>query len=208
MDGKWGIKMMAEVSAPRVPEKTSADVSGNRSFDPRKPIDCTQNPEVKSSSAFDPRKPIDVTGSKDRVQKEKGEFAFSEKIESYIKSKEERTIYKNADLQEKTVGDKLCLVRNNNDIDWKQKDPFGRTNYERTIQGLSPFNKDNKVIELHHIGQSPNSQLAELTPEEHRGRGTDSILHDKTCVSTIDREQFAKERAEHWKTRAAESEGI
>lgn len=81
---------------------------------------------------------------------------------------------------------------------------MGRTNRERAEQGLSPINKDGKVIELHHIGQHADSPLAELTTEEHRGKGNDTILHNKTKESEIDRQAFAKERNEHWEARANE----
>lgn len=92
------------------------------------------------------------------------------------------------------------------DIDWNQKDAMGRTNKERAEQGLSPINKDGKIIELHHIGQHADSPLAELTQEEHRGKGNDSILHDKTKESEIDRQAFGNERSSHWESRANESE--
>ena len=37
---------------------------------------------------------------------------------------------------------------------------------------------------------------------EHRGKGNDGILHDKRRESEIDRNEFNKERKEHWKDRA------
>ena len=100
------------------------------------------------------------------------------------------------------IGGKKCLIRN--DIEWEQKDAMGRTNRERAEQGLSPINKEGKVIELHHIGQHADSPLAELTPQEHRGKGNDIILHDKTKESEIDRQFFAGERSIHWEVRANE----
>lgn len=114
----------------------------------------------------------------------------------------EYEIYRDAGLQEAEIGGKKCLIRS--DIDWAQKDAMGRTNRERAEQGLSPINKDGKVIELHHIGQHADSPLAELTPEEHRGKGNDTILHDKTKESEIDRQAFAVERSAHWEARANE----
>ena len=47
-----------------------------------------------------------------------------------------------------------------------------------------------------------DSPLAELTRDEHRGKGNDTVLHNKQKESEINREDFAKERAEHWKARA------
>lgn len=133
----------------------------------------------------------------------KEETGWSDEIIDAMGSWDEYQIYKHAGLQEAEIGGKKCLIRD--DIDWEQKDAMGRTNRERAEQGLSPINKDGKVIELHHIGQRFDSSLAELTQEEHRGKGNDTILHDKTKESEIDRQAFAGERSNHWAARAAES---
>lgn len=134
----------------------------------------------------------------------KEETGWSDEIVDAIGSWKEYEIYKNANLVEAEIDGKKCLIRN--DINWNQKDEMGRTNKERAEQGLSPINKDGKVIELHHIGQHSNSPLAELTQEEHRGKGNDGILHDKTKESEINRQTFAEERSNHWSARAQESE--
>ena len=133
----------------------------------------------------------------------KEETGWSDEVDA-IGSWKEYEIYKNANLIEAEIDGKKCLIRN--DINWNQKDEMGRTNKERAEQGLSPINKDGKVIELHHIGQHSNSPLAELTQEEHRGKGNDGILHDKTKESEINRQAFAEERSNHWSARAQESE--
>lgn len=130
------------------------------------------------------------------------ETGWSDKIIDDIGSWKEYEIYKNAGLVEAEIGGKKCLIRN--DIDWNKKDAFGRTNKERAEQGLSPLNKDGKLIELHHIGQHADSPLAELTWEEHRGKGNDGILHNKNVNSEIDRTAFANERSQHWQARVNE----
>lgn len=140
-----------------------------------------------------------LTDENVEANKEGAEAGWSDEIVDAISCQEEYEIYKNADLTEMEVGGKTCLVRN--DIDWEQKDAMGRTNKERAEQGLSPVNKDGKAIELHHIGQRADSPLAELTTQEHRGKGNDTILHDKTKESEIDRTAFATERSEHWEAR-------
>ena len=136
----------------------------------------------------------------------KEETRWYDEIIDAIGSWKEYEIYKNASLVEAEIDGKKCLIRN--DIDWNQKDEMGRTNKERAEQGLSPINKDRKVIELHHIGQHSNSPLAELTQEEHRGKGNDTILHDKTKETEINRQEFARERSNHWVARAQEREGL
>lgn len=159
--------------------------------------------DVENSSEADDSDENAKEGLTDEEKaKIKEETGWSDEIIDAIGSMEEYEIYKNAGLQEAEIGGKKCLIRN--DIDWDQKDLMGRTNRERAEQGLSPINKDGKVIELHHIGQHADSPLAELTPEEHRGKGNDNILHDKTKESEIDRQVFAGERSGHWEARANE----
>lgn len=135
----------------------------------------------------------------EQKQRIKEETGWSNEIIDAISSWQEYEIYKNAGLVESEIGGKKCLIRN--DIDWTQKDAFGRTNKERAEQGLSPINKDGKPIELHHIGQHADSPLAELTQEEHRGKGNDGILHNKNIESEINRTAFANERSQHWQAR-------
>ena len=134
----------------------------------------------------------------------KEETGWSDEIINAVSSREEAEVYKNAGLVETEISGKQCLIKT--DIDWEQKDAMGRTNKERADQGLSPIN-GGEAIELHHIGQHANSPLAELTREEHRGKGNDAILHDKTKESEIDRQAFAGEKNNHWMERAKECEG-
>ena len=44
--------------------------------------------------------------------------------------------------------------------------------------------------------------------EQHRGTGNDTILHDKSKESEIDRNEFGKERRDHWKDRVNSMEGV
>lgn len=134
---------------------------------------------------------------KEELQQKTG---WSDEVINSIRSKEEAEAYIKAGLTEVEINGKKCLVKS--DIDWNQTDAMGRTNKERAEMGLAPLNQEGNPIELHHIGQHPDSPLAELTPDEHRGKGNDTILHDKTKSSEIDRQAFAVERSEHWRSRA------
>lgn len=126
---------------------------------------------------------------------------YSDKINEHIATEEELDIYENAEIDEATINDKAALIRK--DIDYDQVDEdTGETNLEKMEKGKAPLDKDGNPIELHHIGQKSDSPLAELTRDEHRGKGNDSVLHDKTQNSEIDRKEFSKEKAEHWKARA------
>lgn len=176
----------------QIEDQSSLHLVPERRFDidrPHAPVERVDEPEKKGLTPEE----------KKEIQEETG---WPDEIIDKIGSMEEYEIYKNAGLQAQEIDGRWCLVRG--DIDWDQVDEMGRTNQERADQGLSPINKDGKVIELHHIGQHADSPLAELTPEEHRGQGNDTILHDKSKETEIDRTVFARERSDHWDSRAHE----
>lgn len=128
------------------------------------------------------------------------EKGWSKEILDSIGSEAEAEIYENAPVEPAQVNEKDVLIRT--DIDYNQKDIFGRTNLERMQLGLAPLDSEGKPIELHHIGQKQDSPLSELSRDEHRGKGNDNVLHNKLKESEIDREDFDKERQDHWKARA------
>ena len=127
---------------------------------------------------------------------------WSSSIVDNIRSMDEAEIYLDAKLQEKVVGGQICLVRP--DLDMNQRDEEGLTNAELIELGLSPVAPDGKSYELHHVGQKDDSPLAELTFQEHRGRGTDSVMHDKQKSSEIDRTAFGRIREAHWSARLSD----
>lgn len=130
------------------------------------------------------------------------EEGYSDEVIDSIGSEEEATIYQDAGLECQTVNGKDALV--NDDIDLEQTDALGNTNLERMEMGKPPLDANGKPIELHHIGQKADSPLAELTHEQHMGGGNNTVLHDTSKESEIDRGSFAKERECHWKARAEE----
>lgn len=138
----------------------------------------------------------------EQKQEIKEKTGWSDEIIDAIGSMEEAEIYMDAGLQEAEIDGKKCLIRA--DIDMDQTDEDGFSNRERMERGRPPITKDGQEVELHHIGQKPDSPLAELTTQEHRGVGNDTILHDKSKESEIDRNEFSKERKSHWKSRAEE----
>lgn len=157
---------------------------------------------LKSSEPLSVEKTPMNDDDKSKLKDDKG---WSDKIVDAIGSKEESDIYKDANLSENEVNGENCLTKDN--IDWGSKDALGRTNKERAEQGLAPLDEKGKPIELHHIGQKNDGPLAELKVDEHRGKGNDGILHDKTKESEIDRKAFDEKREDHWKARANEIGG-
>ncbi|MBJ2258079.1 MULTISPECIES: HNH/ENDO VII family nuclease [Pseudomonas] len=119
-------------------------------------------------------------------------------------SEAEARIYEDANLEPAVVNGRDVLIRT--DIDYEQEDFDGNTNLERMKMGKAPLDATNRPIELHHIGQQQDSPLAELTCKEHSANGNDNVLHNKQKESEINREDFSKERKEHWKARAEQVE--
>lgn len=152
-------------------------------------------------------KPFEELGKKRELTEEekqriKEETGWSDEIIDAIRTMREYEVYKAAGLKEAEIGGKKCLIRD--DIDWNQVDEKGRTNQERVERGLAPLDKNGNAIELHHIGQHADSPLAELTVEQHRGTGNDTILHDKSIQTETHGEgnNWDNERQTYWKNRA------
>lgn len=140
------------------------------------------------------------------------ETGWSDEVVDAIKTPEEAQVYKDAGLKE--VNGNLERT----DIDWDAKIPQdridrmrsmfgdevadkwqGKTNLDLIKEGKAPYGSDGEWINLHHVGQKADSPLAELTNTEHKTY--DSILHDKTKTSEIERPIFRKEREEYWRNR-------
>lgn len=157
--------------------------------------------EGKKTGSNDIKSPPKNGLSKEAKSSMIASTGWSSKIVNSIGSELEYKIYQGAKLREQIVNSKECLVKK---INWNKVDQFGRTNRERGKIGLAPLDDNGTPLELHHIGQKDDSPLAELSIKEHRGKGNDIILHDKTKETEIDRIKFANERIKHWETRAME----
>ena len=184
-----------------------------------KNLDLTNSTIEKESNAF--LKDFRNSEMSDLLK----DTGWNHEIIDSIRSFEEGEIYKNANLQEGIVNDRLCLQ--NPEINWDQTtriytnadyeamskgelpfgfgqldDIFSMTNKERALNGMAPLDSNGQAFELHHIGQRMDSALAELRSEQHRGPGNDAILHEKNAPSQIDRNAFQSERSDYWKARA------
>lgn len=111
----------------------------------------------------------------------------------------EKKLYSELPLEVGATDDREALHRT--DIDFLGLDQNEKCNLD-TMQEGSPPQLNGESVELHHIGQSMDAPLAELTPEEHRGKGNFSILHNLTKDSEIDRATFDKEKNHYWRVRA------
>ena len=166
--------------------------------DKQKLLSIGNNDNESSPVAHFVRSEIDTEVENKKIE-EKSEY--SNEVNEYIATQAELELYQEANLEETQIDEKKALTRT--DINSEQIDEnTGETNLERMQKGKPPLDKDGNPIELHHIGQESDSPLAELTKNEHRGKGNDGVLHDKTEDTKIDRKAFEKEKVDHWKARA------
>ena len=142
----------------------------------------------------------------------KEETGWSDEIIENIQNMKQYEILKNAGLVEVEINGRKCLIKENIDLDYKDED--GISNGDRIARGLAPLDsKTGKPIELHHLGQKPDSPLVELTEEEHRtgeyedGKKNQSLWHDNTIESEVHGEDsnWDQIRKAHWKIRAETS---
>ena len=159
----------------------------------------TNNP----NDVTDPTQETKSEGLTDQEKQEiKEKTGWSDKIVDAIRTKEEAQVYIDAGLVEGEVNGKPALLQPKIDgkacnepkwPDWNNKD--------LAEEGYPPRDKKGRPYELHHIGQNPDSPLAELTYEQHHSDGNFKILHTFD-ESSIDRIQFNKERKEYWSERS------
>lgn len=150
--------------------------------------------------------------SDDQKQEIKDKTGWSDNVVERIKSVQEAQVYIDAGLKE--VNGNLERT----DIDWDAKIPenkiermrslygdevadkwAGKTNIDLIREGKAPYGPDGEQINLHHVGQKPDSPLAELCYTEHKQN--DVILHDKLKSSEIERPVFRTERKQYWQER-------
>jgi len=91
---------------------------------------------------------------------------------------------------------------NNSIFDPYFVDKQGRTNIQRMKQGLAPIGTDGKSVNLHHIDQTNNGPVMEITATEHQQNY--SKLHTNVGKSPfqINRSEFNSWRRGYWKWRS------
>ncbi|WP_208436693.1 DUF637 domain-containing protein, partial [Bartonella tribocorum] len=88
-------------------------------------------------------------------------------------------------------------------VKWRvnKKDVWG-TNVERMRARRAPIGFDGRPVELHHLSQTPEGPIAEMSYEFHKKYT--SVIHNnpQKHQSLIERKKFEKQREEYWKERA------
>ena len=90
----------------------------------------------------------------------------------------------------------------NNTFDPKLVDKQGRTNVQRMEQGLAPIGTDGKSVNIHHIDQTNNGPVMEITATQHQQNYGE--LHSNTgqMPSQINRPEFNSWRRGYWEWRS------
>lgn len=193
---------MGEVSEAQSPlaelSKNSEVLSPDELDSPIESINESRSPESTDADA-DCKKEGLTDEEKQDIKEKTG---WSDKIVDAIRSMDEAKIYMDAGLVEGEINGKPALIQPKIDgsacneskwPDWSNK--------ELAEEGYPPRDENGRPYELHHIGQNPDSPLAELTYEQHHCNGNFKILHTFD-ESTIDRMEFNRERAEYWMERS------
>jgi A nuclease of the HNH/ENDO VII superfamily with conserved LHH len=94
------------------------------------------------------------------------------------------------------------VYRRNDLIDPAKVDKVGRTNLERMADGLAPIGPDGKSVNLHHMIQTQDGPIAELTATFHQQNHKAIHLNPSSIPSGIDRREFDAWRARYWMDRA------
>ncbi|MEO1006946.1 MAG: HNH/ENDO VII family nuclease [Planctomycetota bacterium] len=91
-------------------------------------------------------------------------------------------------------------------IDPSRVDARGRTNLERMQRGLAPLGPDNKSINLHHLTQTQDGAIAEVSQTFHQQNYGTLHINPNTIPSGIDRIEFNAWRDKYWRDRARDFE--
>lgn len=121
------------------------------------------------------------------------QFLFPRKISSL-----EKNILKNSKI--KNVYNKHVAQRDN--IIDNTVQCSGKTSCGSMKLGNAPFDKNCKVIQLHHVSQEEDGIIMEILFDEHSQNYSD--LHNHTNMSEIQRSDFDKWRRQYWQKRATQ----
>jgi hypothetical protein len=92
-------------------------------------------------------------------------------------------------------------------IDPNAVDALGRTNLQRMQSGLAPLGPDGESLNLHHLLQTQDGPLAEMTQTFHQQNSSVIHINDNSIPSGINRSAFNSWRQQYWINRAQDFGG-
>jgi A nuclease of the HNH/ENDO VII superfamily with conserved LHH len=87
-------------------------------------------------------------------------------------------------------------------------DSRGRTNLQRMQKGVAPIGPDGQSINLHHMIQTQDGAIAEVTQTFHQQNYGALHINPNTIPSGIDRDAFDAWKRQYWIARAKELGGL
>lgn len=90
------------------------------------------------------------------------------------------------------------VYQRNDIIDPNKVDALGRTNLQRMKDGLAPIGPNGKSVNLHHMTQTNDSAIAEITQTFHQQNSKVIHINPNTIPSGIDRNAFNIWKYSYW----------
>ena len=94
------------------------------------------------------------------------------------------------------------VTMDNSTFDPNFVDKQGRTNVQRMEQGLAPIGTDGKSVNIHHIDQTNNGPVMEITATEHQQNYSKLHTNIGQSPSQINRTEFNSWRKGYWEWRS------
>ena len=108
--------------------------------------------------------------------------------------------------KESTVFKGKKVYQRDDAFDVSRVDSKGRTNLQRMKAGIAPIGKDGSSIQLHHMVQSDDGAIMEITRTLHQKNSSVIHINPSNIQSGIDRKAFRNWRKQYWKNRAKDFE--
>ncbi|WP_219232535.1 HNH/ENDO VII family nuclease, partial [Austwickia sp. TVS 96-490-7B] len=87
-------------------------------------------------------------------------------------------------------------------IDPAMIDEKGRSNIQRMKHGRAPLGQDGKTVNLHHMLQTPDGPIAEISQTMHQANSRVIHIFPNTTPSSINRAHFGSWRRAYWRNRS------
>ena len=96
----------------------------------------------------------------------------------------------------------MKVYQRNDIIDPNLVDSRGRTNLQRMEKGLAPIGPYGNPVNLHHMTQTNDSAIAEITQSFYQQNTKVIHINPNTIPSGINRSEFNIWKSNYWKSRA------
>lgn len=187
------------------------DVDVDENIDAEENVDAEENADAEENSEEDSEVPENEETDEESLKSEElreyleKESPYSAEVNEHISSPEELDVYKQAGLVEKNVNGRICLIREDLDMEHVDKESGGLTNAQLIAKGRAPYDpKTGEKIELHHMQQDFNAPFVELRAISEHDLHTKTLHQSETESWRRDPEkvkEYRRQKNAHWKSR-------